>query len=310
MTENLYEILAIPTDADDREIKRAYHRLARELHPDKAASPEEAREVEERFALISAAYNTLKDPAKREEFDRLQKKDSASSTGGSPRPTATSRVLAAGRNRPAPPAAPQGAEPAAAKSPVSATPKGATTPSNGTKREVAIGITPERVAIAQKAYARGLQCLKDNNPAKAISFFEAAIQNNDQEPHYHAKLALTLIKEHKSATRAIEHAQRAVDLDAYNLEHRFALAFIYETIGSETNARRHYQEILRWDAGNLRAKEGLAALGKKGKRAPFGISFGGGGNGSSSANNGRATASADPSATGGFLQQLLGRFKK
>src|SRR5262245_2732099 len=69
MSVNYYEILEIPTDADIREIKRAYHRLARELHPDKAPTPEEASKVEERFALVSAAYNTLKDAQKRADYD-------------------------------------------------------------------------------------------------------------------------------------------------------------------------------------------------------------------------------------------------
>ena len=38
-----YEILEIPGDADERMIKKAYYRLARELHPDKASSRDEAK---------------------------------------------------------------------------------------------------------------------------------------------------------------------------------------------------------------------------------------------------------------------------
>ena len=274
MTVNYYEILEIPSDADEREIKKAYHRLARELHPDKASSPEEARKVEERFAAVSAAYNALKDPEKRSELNRnMAKGAQGPSAGGGPIPTATARVMNVSRGRAN---AAEGASESAQA---------------GGGAKPAVGITPERVAIAQKAFARGMQFFKENNLPKAISFFEAAIQNNDQEAFYHARLAMALIKERRSATRAIDAAQKAIDLDPYNLEHKFNLAFIYETIGSKSNATRIYKDILRWDADNPRAKTAVAAL--KHRRGAFGLGLG---------------KSAD--GAGGILQRLLGRFKR
>lgn len=241
MSVNYYEVLEIPSDADDREIKRAYHRLARELHPDKAPNPEEARKVEERFALVSAAYNTLKDPNKRADYN----KGAAKSNGGGvvAGNNATARVMNA---------------PRAQSGSGTANGGGANKPSGPGP-----GITPERVSIAQKAFARGMQFFKENNLQKAISFFEAAIQNNDQEAAYHSKLAMALIKEKRSATRAIEAAQKAIDLDPYNMEHKFNMATIYETIGSKTNAKKIYEEILRWEGENARAKSALQALNKR-----------------------------------------------
>lgn len=234
---NFYETLEIPSDADAREIKRAYHRLARDLHPDKASSPDEARRFEERFALVSAAYNTLKDEAKRAEYDKQLKTD-----------TGVRRTASAAVSRTAPPPSP------ATSSSVSAS-KAATGPSR-----VALGLTPEKIAIAQKAFAKGMQYFKEGNFAKAVDFFEAAIQNNDTEAAYHARLAASLIKARKSASRAISVAQRAIELDPYNMEHRLVLAEIFVTIGSTTNAQKVYEEILKWDAGNVRAIEGLGGL--------------------------------------------------
>jgi curved DNA-binding protein CbpA len=242
MTVNYYEVLEIPSDADDREIKKAYHKLARELHPDKAPSPEEARKVEDQFALVSAAYNTLKDPGKRADYNKGLAKNNGGAGGAA---TATARVLNSGRGRPAA--------------------AGATTQGSG-KQPNGPGITPERVSIAQKAFARGMQFFKEDNLAKAISFFEAAIQNNDQEAIYHARLALALIKEKRSATRAIEAAQRAIDLDPYNQDHKFILAGIYETIGSASNAERVYEDIMRWEQENPRAKAALNDLRRKGRK--------------------------------------------
>jgi molecular chaperone DnaJ len=62
---DLYSVLGVRAEASDDEIKRAYRKLARELHPDVNKDPE----AERRFKEISAAYQTLSDPAKRRQYD-------------------------------------------------------------------------------------------------------------------------------------------------------------------------------------------------------------------------------------------------
>jgi molecular chaperone DnaJ len=63
---DLYEILGVPHDATQDEIRRAYRRLAREHHPDVSQSPQ----AEDRFKEIAGAYEILSDPEKREQYDR------------------------------------------------------------------------------------------------------------------------------------------------------------------------------------------------------------------------------------------------
>jgi chaperone protein DnaJ len=64
--QDLYEVLGVSKAADDREIKRAYHKLSLKYHPDK--NPGDA-EAEAKFMSIASAYEVLSDPDRRSNYD-------------------------------------------------------------------------------------------------------------------------------------------------------------------------------------------------------------------------------------------------
>jgi DnaJ-class molecular chaperone with C-terminal Zn finger domain len=60
-----YAVLGVRRDASQDEIKKAFRRLARELHPDVNPDPK----TQERFKEINAAYEVLSDPQKKQVYD-------------------------------------------------------------------------------------------------------------------------------------------------------------------------------------------------------------------------------------------------
>ena len=67
MARNYYDTLGVPRSAGDKDIRKAYRRLARQHHPD--VNPGD-KSAEARFKEINAAYEVLSDTEKRRKYDR------------------------------------------------------------------------------------------------------------------------------------------------------------------------------------------------------------------------------------------------
>jgi len=76
-----YEILGVEQDASPAVLKKAYRKLSLAYHPDK--NPDNQEEAEQKFLLVSKAYQTLTDPELRKNFDEFGSADGFQGATGS-----------------------------------------------------------------------------------------------------------------------------------------------------------------------------------------------------------------------------------
>jgi predicted TPR repeat methyltransferase len=72
------------------------------------------------------------------------------------------------------------------------------------------------------------------------------------------------MKSKKSFMKAAEAAEKACQMDNYNMEFKLALGEIYEAAGVMSKARSAYEDILKWEPENDKAKFKLNMLKKSG----------------------------------------------
>lgn len=90
---DLYEVLEIPPDADESEVRRAYQKLARRHHPDVRPGDETA---ERRFEEVSRAFEILSDPDLRRRYDALRSQEGQQAAAWFARWSESEEILAGG----------------------------------------------------------------------------------------------------------------------------------------------------------------------------------------------------------------------
>lgn len=91
-----YDTLGVKPGSTTQEIRKAYLRRARALHPDRqqGRAPAEARQAEQAMQQVNVAWNVLSDPTKKQEYDKSLTSPRSGASRSPARPTQTPRAQA------------------------------------------------------------------------------------------------------------------------------------------------------------------------------------------------------------------------
>lgn len=178
--ENLFKILMLDPSASTEDIRKSYKKMMRQVHPDRFQDAAEREQAEMAFKRLGLAFETLKDPLSRRDYERtLDKNAFTTSTppASTPRPASaeTAGPTSPLRKRPPPPrSGPRGPQ---------------TAPFNDEEKKRKL-----REEQAEKHYEQGRAHETQNEMDDAIREYKEAIRLANGFARYHSRLGLALDK--------------------------------------------------------------------------------------------------------------------
>jgi len=113
---------------------------------------------------------------------------------------------------------------------------------------------------AEECLQRAQECLLAENYVASIGWLRQAVDLDPGCSKYHALLARSLAAVPLYRREAIEHYEKAIELDALNAWAHFHFAQLYEEVKLPWRARPHYQRAAELDPENAEARERLRML--------------------------------------------------
>jgi tetratricopeptide (TPR) repeat protein len=113
---------------------------------------------------------------------------------------------------------------------------------------------------AEECMEKARECFRGQNSGGAILWLRKAAEIEPNSNKYHALLARALSAVAPLRHEAIEHFEKALEIDPWNAMLRFQLGALYEEMKLPWRARPHYQKVLEIDANNAKAQERLRLL--------------------------------------------------
>jgi curved DNA-binding protein CbpA len=230
ITTNYYQVLGLVRPANDADIKRAYHSLAKRFHPDrfhKNVDDQLHARIESAFAQIAQAYETLKDKQSRAVYDsKLLKQDNMGGAAGVPPRTSNPDSSNSTKTT---------SEPSDSATPPQSNP--ASNPHH-----------------AEERFQQGLSALQSGNSALAITYLGEAARLVPTQPRYRAYYGRALAGEERLRRSAEAEIKAAITLDANNSSYRVMLAELYIEIGLLRRAQGELERALSTDPRNENAR--------------------------------------------------------
>jgi curved DNA-binding protein CbpA len=240
--ENYYQVLDLSRDAEAGEIKRAYHGLAKRFHPDrfhKGTDPSVYARIEDAFARISQAYETLKDQQMRTAYDRSLAQSSRAS-----------------QPKPSPPPPPKQEQ----ESPGAKT----ATKNSAASTGMPWARQPSNAAQPEEIYQQGMSALQQGNQTLALSFLGEAARLQPKMARYRAQYGRALAAGMQTRHQAETEFKAAIALDKNNVYYRVMLARLYADMNMPKRAQGELERALAIDPQSESARLLLDKLKGKG----------------------------------------------
>lgn len=270
-TADFYDILGLTRHATKAEIKAAYYQLAKKFHPDRHRQADQGdlrHKLETLFALITQAYETLSEPARRAAYDERLKKPAAAfhTTPLRPIPLATAEprpVEAATHSEERKTTGDLNSQAAQAKlSDPPPQPAADSVVSEAQASSRGPGANPSQVA--EHYYNQGRARFDRKDYHAAVHLLREAVKLDPSRAPYHFHLGVALIRNPRTRREAEDHLSKAADLDPYNAQIRVKLGLIYKEAGLPKKAETYFRAALQIDPENRAARREVTKGGPKG----------------------------------------------
>jgi tetratricopeptide (TPR) repeat protein len=114
--------------------------------------------------------------------------------------------------------------------------------------------------LARENYARAKLLLKKKRLQEAVTFLENAIDLDEANATYHLELGRVLLLNPRRRSDCEDHLSKAIELDPTSTDASLALGDLFAKTDRKDQARRMYNEVLRWNPDNDEAKQRIKKL--------------------------------------------------
>lgn len=217
---DLYAVLEIDEKATAEDVRRAYFKLAKKLHPDRQVSEDPA--ATERFLAVQQAYEILVDPKQREEYElqRVVDKHTVAQPARSAARTQDDKEHST-----------------------------TATPADRARR----GPTIDEERDARLAFQKAETLLASDQHDRALRAMAVVVKAVPDNPDYLSLLGYLMAHQGEKLHAARDHCRRSVEAEPYNPLFHARLGYVYTRAGLTNTAQQCFNEALR-----LNPKEPLA----------------------------------------------------